>query len=372
LLHFARAFAFLISVPILAIAQDTYLQGQQALNRHRWQEALELFSRPAQPSVDDEGLAYWKAFTLAHLGRKDEAGAMLREVRAAKPAGRWVKEVDALEAAIKKGLPAEAETSEVMTPIYNLARRDPERATADLEAILKAPHVPEIKSYAVTSIGSMRSEGAKALLERLARGSMSPDVQRYALSMMGRQDPKLLLDIYWATTETRIRTFIEVCFNNLRDTERLLEIARNEKTENLRSNAIRMLVDSGGEVEAAALIAKETSAELKDEGEAWLASLKRTTETALADLKSPDTAVRQRAVNSLYRGGDAEIDRALARAYAVEKEPQVKSGIGYTLVRRHSFDTVAALARSEQDMDLKRSLARQLMDTDDGLRVLLK
>jgi hypothetical protein len=371
-LFFARAFAVLISVPILVIAQDTYFQGQQALNRHRWQEALDVFSRPAQPSVDAEGLAYWKAFTLAHLGRKEEAAAMLREIRAAKPAGRWLKDVESLEAAVKKGLPADAETSEFMNPIYNLARRDPERALAELEAVLKAPHVPEIKSYAVTSIGSMRSPGAKALLERLARGGMSPDVQRYALSMTGRQDPKLLLDIYWATSETRIRTFIEVCFNGLRDKERLAEIARKEKTEDLRSNAIRMLVESGGEVEAAALIAKETSSDLKDEGEAWLASLKRTTETALADLKSPDTMVRQRAVTSLSRGGDAAIDRALAEAYAVEKDAQVKSGIGYTLVRRHSFDTVAALAKSESDMDLKRSLARQLIDSDDGLRVLLK
>jgi hypothetical protein len=369
LFRLAAACAFL---PVLAFPQDSYQQGQQALNRHRWQDALNLLSRPASPSADAEGIAYWKAFSLAHLGRKEEAAAMLRELRSANPSGRWVKDSEALEASIRNGLPPEPETSEIMTPLYSLARRDPDRAVTEFQALLEAPHVPELKSYVVTSMSSTRSPRARTVLEQLARGSMSPDVQRYALSILGRLDPKALMEIYWATGESRSRSYMQVIFNGLRDKQHLADIARKEKAEGLRSNALHLLMEAGGEAEAGELLAAEPPGELKLQAEVWLAGLKRDTEAALGNLKSPDPAARQRAATSLVRGGDAAIDQALAAAYAEEKDPQVKSAITFSLGRRLSFDVLLALAKAEPDVELKRSLARQMLDTDEGLRMLLK
>ena len=78
------------------------------------------------------------------------------------------------------------------------------------------------------------------------------------------------------------------------------------------------------------------------------------------------------AKGKLGAGVSIEQGAAAARGCAINLLSQVKAAIIFTLSRRRSFGTMKLLARDEQDPDVARQMVRQLIESDEGLKSLLK
>ena len=78
-------------------SNDSYRQGQQALDRRNYEQAVTRFDRAiASKSPRSDGALYWKAYALHKLGRRDPALAALAELEKQFPKSRWLNDARAL------------------------------------------------------------------------------------------------------------------------------------------------------------------------------------------------------------------------------------------------------------------------------------
>lgn len=283
--------------------ESLYSSGQRALDARRYADALEDFNQVAShdgPRAD--GAAYWKAYTLIKLGRKDEALAAIAELRKAHPQSRWLDDAKVLEVEAGKPVSPESESDEELKLIAlnGLMQSDPDRALPLLENLLKGNQSPRVKKRVVYVLASSDSPKAQQLLQQVAKGQSNPDVQLAAIQYLGgrRNDPakaQLLLDIYSASNDPNVKRAILQSLGG--DHARMLQIARTEKNPELKVYAIRML---GGREEA------------------------NTGETLVAMYPEGDQDVKNAVIDALTGQRNAKAMVQLAKA---EKDPKQKQRI---------------------------------------------
>ena len=252
--------------------ESLYNSGQRALDQHRYPEALEYFNQVAShdgPHVD--GAAYWKAYTLIKLGRKDEALAAIADLRKSHPQSRWLDDAKALEVEAGKPVSPESESDEELKLIAlnGLMQSDPDRALPLLENLLKGNQSPRVKKRVVYVLAASESPKAQQLLQQVAKGQSNPDVQLAAIQYLGsrRNDPakaQLLMDIYNSNNDANIKRAI---INSLSgDRARILQIAKAEKNSELRTYAIHMLGgrDDAGAGDALAAMYPDSDQDVKN------------------------------------------------------------------------------------------------------------
>ncbi|HLH16632.1 MAG TPA: HEAT repeat domain-containing protein [Bryobacteraceae bacterium] len=285
-----------------------YNAGQRALDQHRYAEALEDFTQAAsRGGTRADGALYWKAYALIKLGRRDEALAALAELRKSHPQSRWLDDAKALEVEAGKPVSPESESDEELKLIAlnGLMQSDPERALPLLENLLKSNQPPRIKKRVVYVLAASDSSKAQALLEQVARGRGNPDVQLAAIQYLGAHSSQparaqLLQEIYNSNSDPEIRRAI---INSLAsDHTRILQIARSEKTPELRAYAIRML-------------------------------------SSRADVASGD---------------------ALAAMYTADQDEEVRSAILDALSGQHNAKAMVTIARAEKDPKMKQRIVERL------------
>jgi tetratricopeptide (TPR) repeat protein len=280
-----------------------YNAGQRSLDAHRYTDALEDFNQVAShegPRAD--GAAYWKAYTLIKLGRKDEALAAIAELRKAHPQSRWLDDAKALEVEAGKPVSPESESDEELKLIAlnGLMQSDPDRALPLLENLLKGNQSPRVKKRVVYVLASSESAKAQQLLEQVAKGQSNPDVQLAAIQYLGsrRNDPvkaQMLMAIYNSTTDANIRRAILQSIAG--DHARVLQIARAEKDPALKVYAIHLL---GGREDA------------------------NTGDTLVAMYPEGDQEVKSAILDTLTSQRNAKAMVQLAKA---EKDPKLKQRI---------------------------------------------
>jgi tetratricopeptide (TPR) repeat protein len=293
---------------------NLYNSGQRALDAHRYPEALEDFNQvAAHDSPRADGAAYWKAYTLIKLGRKDEALATIAELLKAHPQSRWLDDAKALEVEAGKPVSPESESDEELKLIAlnGLMQSDPDRALPLLENLLKGNQPPRVKKRVVYVLAASESPKAQQLLQQVAKGQSNPDVQLAAIQYLGgrRNDPakaQILMDIYNSSSDANIKRAI---LNSLSgDHSRILQLLRNEKNPELRVYAIRLL---GGREDA------------------------NTGDTLVAMYPEGDQDVKNAIVDALTSQRNAKGMVQLARA---EKDPKAKQRIVERLAGMKSPD----------------------------------
>ncbi len=369
----SRLLACCVLLPVLAIAQprsnpDPYQRAQGMLNSHRWQDALDTFNAPARPGSDPAGMLYWKAFAQAQLGRRTDALAGIAQIRAI-PGNGWLAEAAALETALHGDFKPEPEQAELYKPL-DAARGNSDRFLGVARKMLSEPHVPEVKNRMIFEIQRVGGANGRALLEELFFGGSNPDVQRNAISSLGRVDPQALLDAYWKMPSVDLKSFAVTVLGTSRDKKRVLEIARAEKAENLRSAAYIMLLEAGGEAELKGLLDAEPSARLKQSTDTLMGVRRKNKEKALAELQSAEPGTRRMAAIALSRAPDPAVTRALQTAYGREKDSSVKNAIVFGLIQSREFELLRALAGAEEDLQSKRMILQQLIQDDEGIKTI--
>jgi outer membrane protein assembly factor BamD (BamD/ComL family) len=316
--HLNTPFAFAPQAAVKVVRrgsdENLYNSGQRNLDARHYPEALEDFNQVAShdgPRAD--GAAYWKAYTLIKLGRKDEALAAIAELRKAHPQSRWLDDAKVLEVEAGKPVTPESESDEELKLIAlnGLMQSDPERALPLLENLLKGNQSPRVKKRVVYVLASSDSPKAQQLLQQVAKGQSNPDVQLAAIQYLGgrRNDPakaQLLMEIYAGTTDANVKRAI---LNSLSgDRARMLQIARTEKNQELKVYAIRML---GGREDA------------------------NTGDTLVAMYPEGDQDVRNAIIDTLSGQRNAKAMVQLAKA---EKDPKQKQRIVERLAGMKSPD----------------------------------
>jgi hypothetical protein len=353
--------------------ERAYERGQRALDGRRWTEALEAFTLAASKSGSRaEGAAYWKAYALNKLGRREEALEAVGELRKSSPSSRWLEDAKILEAEIRQasGQPVrpEAETDDdiKLLALNGLIQSEPERAIPLLENLLRSSHAPRLKERALFVLAQSNSPRGKQLLEQVARGGAgNPDMQLKAVRYLGAAGRKgensaLLWEIYSGAADIDVRRAAVAGFGAARDKERLLQIVRTEKSPELRLEAIGMLGAAGSQDELWQIYQQESSSEVKLrilESMHAAGNAERLLEIARTE---KDAALRRGAIRSLTGMKADRIGDALTPLYGAETETKVKAAILDVLHAQNNAKALVELARKENDPKLKREIVSRL------------
>jgi len=255
-----------------------YERGQRALDSRNWEDALERFTQVASAGGSRaDGALYWKAYALAKLGRRDEAVAAIAELRKSYATSRWLDDAKALELEVKQAggqkMTPEAESDEdlKLMAINGLVQSDPERALPLVENLLKTSSSPKLKERALFVLAQSNSARGKQVLEQVARGGAgNPDLQLKAISYISAGSKKtdnrpLLWEIYSSSNDTQVKRAILHGLMASNDKEHLLQIAKTEKSPQLRLDAIAYLGSNGVNAELWQIYQGETSADVKQQ-----------------------------------------------------------------------------------------------------------
>jgi tetratricopeptide (TPR) repeat protein len=260
----------------------SYESGKNALDNHNYEKAVEIFDRVINgrnPSTRADGAYYWKAYALNKLGKSDEALASLGELSKQFPQSSWLNDAKALQAEVQqaKGQPVspenQADEDLKLYAINALINSDADRAVPLLEGLLANPKMsPRLKERALFVLAQSRSDKARDIVGRYAKGGSNPDLQLTAVQYLGtyrsKESRQVLADVYASVHDVNVKRAVLRGFENSRDEEHLAAIAKSEQNVELRREAIRQLGnlhDDQGTATLVALYGSETDREIKSE-----------------------------------------------------------------------------------------------------------
>ncbi|MBV9743022.1 MAG: HEAT repeat domain-containing protein [Acidobacteriia bacterium] len=230
-----------------------YENGQRALDRSQWNNALNDFTQVAShagPRAD--GALYWKAYALNKLGRRDEAIAAIADLRKNYAKSRWLDDAGALEIEAKQATgqsvspDAQPDEELKLLALNALVRSDPDRALPILENLLKGSQPPRLKERALFVLGQNDAPQAQQLLAQMARGSGNPDLQLKAIQYLGlsrqQTNGQTLADVYSASSDAEIKdAVINALALQERNTRFLVDLARKERDPEVKRTIVHRL-----------------------------------------------------------------------------------------------------------------------------------
>jgi len=350
-----------------------YQRGQRALDSRNWDEALQSFTQVAgNAGSRADGALYWKAYALAKLGRRDEGAAAIAELRKSYSTSRWLDDAKALELELKQAggqkMTPEAESDEdlKLMAINGLMQSDPERAQPLLENLLKTSSSPKLKERALFVLAQSNTPRGKQVLEQVARGGAgNPDLQLKAISYISAESRKtdnkqLLWDIYSGSNDTQVKRAVLRGLMSSRDKDHLLQIAKTEKSEPLRLDAISYLGSNGAQAELWQIYQGETSTEVKQQILHMMISQGSADRVVEVAKTEKDPKVRRSAIHALSSMNATKSGDALVSIYASETDPAMKRNIVDSLHSQRNAKGLVDLARKESDPAMKREIVHRL------------
>jgi len=350
----------------------SYESGQNDLENHRYDQALEAFNQvAARAGARADAGWYWKAFTLNKLGRRDEAIAAIAELRKTYPNSRWLDDAKALELEVKqqagKPVSPEGESDEELKlmAVNGLMQSDPDRAVPLIEKLLKSSQSPRFKQRALYVLAVSSSARAQQVLEQIARGGGNPDLQVKAITYIGtlkrRQQgngnqttPAILPEIYASSNDVPVKRAILAVYMQNRDTQHLAEVARSEKNADLRQDAFRQLGNIDGQPELWQVYQSETSPDVKEQilGCMWNnGNAQKLAEVARTE---KDPKLRRAALRVLAsQRNSPNLGDTLVSIYNAEQDPQNKRSIVDMLHSERNAKALVEIAKNEKDTKTK-------------------
>jgi len=261
---------------------------------------------------------------------------------------------------------AESDEDLKLMAINGLVQSDPERALPLVENLLKTSSSPKLKERALFVLAQSNSARGKQVLEQVARGGAgNPDLQLKAISYISAGSKKtdnrpLLWEIYSSSNDPQVKRAILHGLMASNDKDHLLQIAKTEKSPQLRLDAIAYLGSNGTPAELRQIYQGETSADVKQQilhsmissGSAdWLAEIART---------EKDPKLRRSAIQALGSMNSTKTGDTLVAMYASETDPAMKRNIIDGLHSQRNAKGLVDLARKESDPAMKREIVGRL------------
>lgn len=249
--------------------------------------------------------------------------------------------------------------------IQGLQHSDPERAIPLLEGILQGTASPKLKARALFVLAQSSSPRARTVLANVAKGNSLPDLQEKAIQYLGvhggRDNRALLSEIYAASNDVGVKRRVLRAFMVSGEKDRVMAAATSEQNAELRAEAVRQLGVMGAHAELAQLYQKETSVDVKKQ--ILRAMFVGGDSNRLIDLarNEPNAELRRMAVRNLGLMGSQRTGPALVEIYSKESDVEIKRAVIQAFFIQNNAESLVALARKEpKNSELQREMVQKL------------
>jgi HEAT repeat protein len=371
----SRAMTLLPGAPLAFEADDRadelYSDGREAIEEGKYERALDRFNQLIElKSNRTDAALYWKAYSLAKLGRRADALGALADLQQRFKDSRWLKDAKALEVEIRQasGQPVAPETQnddEIrLMALRGLMQSDSERAMPIIEQMLAGTNSPKVKDRALFVLSQSGSSRAREIIANVAKGGANPDLQLRAihyLGIMGGSDNRqILADVYRASPDPAVKRSIIRSFMVSGDRTRLLSLAKTESDAALRGDAVQQLGVMGAHAELADLYSTETSVDVKKRIIQAMfvgGSADKLIELAKTE-KEPQ--LRRAAVRNLGLMGSSKTGEAIKAIYLSDASPEIRREAINALFLQNNGRLLVDLARAEKDPAMKKEIISKM------------
>ena len=251
----------------------TYTAGTRAMDESRWSDAVSSFDRVVQAkSARSDAALYWKAYALLKLGKPDLAVETCVQLRTQFAASSWNRDCAALKLAQfddaerraiaaagqgRYGTSVQVYTTDAHThshdsdadlkilAINSLLHRDPAQAIPLLRSMLTGDQPTDVKRHALFVLAQSRSPEAESAMRDLLQGKAGPELQSASIQAAGvyegRRLNDTLVEVYKGTADTKVKRSIISAFFVSNDDVHLVELARAEKSMELKRSIVSQL-----------------------------------------------------------------------------------------------------------------------------------
>jgi hypothetical protein len=237
--------------------ENAYDQARNMIERDQYDRALQVLDRV----IDGKGsrvdaAMYWKAYSLSKLARRPEALTVLDNLEKEYPSGQWVRDAKALEVELRQasGQSVDADNNDEeikLLALRGVSQSDPETALPLLEKVLNGNSSVRVKSQALFVLSQNRAARARTVLANVAKNGSNPELRLSAIRHLGNRNDtesvQALDEIYRSTSDREVKQQILRSFMSSPNggADRLAQLARTEKDEELQKMAIRYLGSQG-------------------------------------------------------------------------------------------------------------------------------
>ena len=352
-------------------ADELYSDGREAIEEGRYERAIDKFDRLIELKTNRTDAAlYWKAYSLAKLGRRADALNAVADLQQRFKDSRWIRDAKALEVEIRQasGQPVSPETQGddelKLMALRGLMQSDSERAMPIIEQMLVGTNSPKVKDRALFVLSQSGSARAREIMANVAKGGSNPDLQLRAihyLGIMGGSDNRqILADVYRSSSDAAVKRSIIRSFMVSGDRTRLLALAKTETEVGLRGEAVQQLGVMGAHAELAELYTSESSVDVKKR--IIQAMFVGGNAEKLIDLakNEKDPQLRRTAVRNLGLMGSSRTADAIKAIYLSDATPEIRKEAINALFLQNNGRTLVELARAEKDPALKKELVAKM------------
>jgi HEAT repeat protein len=347
---------------------EVYNDATEALNDGDYDGAVAKFDQVVKMHGRKADAAfYWKAYALNKAGKKDQAITTIAELRKNYSQSKYLRDAGALEVEMKGSSVNPNDLTDEETKIYAinaLMNSDPEKAVPLLEKIILGNYSPKLKEKALFVLSQSNSEKADQILLAIAKANNDPDLQKRAIRNLGMngssRNRAALKEIYNGTSDPQVKKAVFQGWLMSGDKEDVLAVAKQEKSPELRRDAIRYLGMMGGQSELRQIYKEASDADTKEAvltGMMMCGDVQGVTEIVNTE-KDPN--VLDKAINTLGLVGGSESLSTLVNLYSSRSEIQTKKKVINALFLHGAGKDMVALARKETNPELKRELIQKM------------
>jgi len=245
-----------------------------------------------------------------------------------------------------------------------LMQSDPETTIPAIERILQGNSSVRVKDRALFVLNQNRSTRARDIISGVARNASNPELRLSAVKYLGqRSDPesvKLLADMYASTNDVDIRRQILRSLGAANARDRLLGVAKSEKSPELRAVAVQQLGAARGSAELEELYRNETDKDVKQRILQSFAAANATDKLAAIARSEKDPDLQRIAIRNLGATNRPEAIEALLSIYQSDVPLETKRSAIQALSIHQNCSGLVGLAKSEKNPDLRKEIVQRL------------
>jgi len=352
-------------------ADELYSEGREAIEEGKYERAIDKFDRLIElKTTRTDAALYWKAYSLAKLGRRADALGALADLQQRFKDSRWIRDAKALDVEIRQasGQPVSPEAQNddelKLMALRGLMQSDSERALPIIEQMLAGANSPKVKDRALFVLSQSGSSRAREIMANVAKGGSNPDLQLRAihyLGIMGGSDNRqILADVYRSSSDAAVKRSIIRSFMVSGDRTRLLALAKTETDAGLRGEAVQQLGVMGAHAELGELYASESSVDVKKR--ISQAMFVGGNADKLIDLakNEKEPQLRRIAVRNLGLMGSSRTGEAIKAIYLSDATPEIRKEAINALFLQNNGRMLVELARAEKDPAMKKELVSKM------------
>ena len=347
---------------------ELYKSGTDALNNGDYDSAVSQFDQVVKLRGRRAAAAlYWKGYAFYKAGNKDQALAAFADLKKSYPESRYVQDARAIEAETQGAAASPDQLGsdeEKLIALQVLARNDPDKAVPYAVKWLHSTASRKTQDKILFILSQCGSDKAQQALVDVAKDNSNPDLQKRAIRYLGMNGSghgrAALKEIYGSAASVEVKKAVFQGWMMSGDKESVLSVAKQEKSPELRKEAIRYLGIMGGRSEMRELYKQSDDTPTKLsllQAMGIGGDVQGMAEFAQND---KDPKVRRRAVRNLGIFGGSEGRNTLVTIYNSQGDMETKKEVINALFLNGAAKQMVDLARKETNPELRKAWIQKL------------